>query len=52
MFALSLPLSKTVETPGVGELGLPKPELYVIMDGTPTKNKVVWRSIIDISKVH
>ena len=51
MFVLPLPLSKTVETLGVGESGLPKPELYVMMDGTPTKNKVVWRSIIDISKV-
>ena len=41
MFVLPLPLSKTVETLGVGESGLPKPELYVMMDGTPTKNKVV-----------
>ena len=48
MFVLPLPLSKTV---GVAKSGLPKPELYVMMDGTPTKNKVVWRSIIDISKV-
>ena len=51
MFVLPLPLSKTVKTLGVGESGLPKPELYVMMDGTLTKNKVVWRSIIDISKV-
>ena len=51
MFVLPLPLSKTLETLEQSEGGLPKPELYVMVDGVPTKKKVVWRSFIDINKV-
>ena len=48
MFILPLPLEKTIKT--LSESELPKPELYVIVDGAPTKEKVVWRSFIDIKK--
>ena len=51
MFVLPLPLTKTIETLTEGASELPKPELYVIVDGAPTKKKVVWRSFIDINKV-
>ena len=27
---------------------LPDPELYTIVDGRPTKDKVVWQSLVDI----
>ena len=30
---------------------LPDPELYVIVDGRPTKDKVVWQSIVDVDNV-
>ena len=49
MFILPLPLEKTIKT--LRESELPKPELYVIVDGAPTKEKVIWRSFIDIKKI-
>ena len=49
MFILPLPLEKTIKT--LSESELPKPELYVIVDGAPTKEKVIWRSFIDIKKI-
>ena len=49
MFILPLPLEKTIKT--LAESDLPKPELYVIVDGAPTKEKVIWRSFIDIKKI-
>ena len=30
---------------------LPDPELYIIVDGCPTKDKVVWQSFVDIDNV-
>ena len=30
---------------------LPDPELYIIVDGQPTKDKVVWQSIVDVDNV-
>ena len=51
MFVLPLPLEKSLETLEQSESGLAKPELYVIVDGMPTKKKVVWRSFVDIAKV-
>ena len=30
---------------------LPDPELYIIVDGQPTKDKVVWRGIVDVDNV-
>ena len=49
MFILPLPLEKTIKT--LSEPELPKPELYVIVDGAPTKEKVIWRSFIVIKKI-
>ena len=47
MFVLPLPLEKSLETLEQSESGLANPELYVIVDGMPTKKKVVWRSFVD-----
>ena len=30
---------------------LPDPELYIIVDGWPTKDKVVWQGIVDVDNV-
>ena len=30
---------------------LPDPELYIIVDGRPTKDKVVWQGIVDVDNV-
>ena len=57
MFFLPLPLSKTQctldLTKGVasGTPELPDPELYIIVNGTPTKSNVVWRSLVDVNQV-
>ena len=51
MFILPLPLEKTIKTLSESEPELPNPELYVIVDGAPTKEKVIWRSFIDINKI-
>ena len=57
MFFLPLPLSKTLATlDQVGQSGsaksaLPNPELYIIVNGKPTKQKVVWCSLVDVNQV-
>ena len=57
MFFLPLPLHKTVETmEGVkakdsSKISLPNPELYIIVNGNPTKNKVVWRNLVDVNNI-
>ena len=55
MFFLPLPLNKTLETldevKQSGDTALPDPELYIIINGRPTKSKVVWRSLIDVNRV-
>jgi len=57
MFFLLLPLSKTLATlDEVGQSGsaksaLPNPELYILVNGKPTKQKVVWRSLVDVNQV-
>ena len=30
---------------------LPDPELYIIVDGRPTKDKVVWQGVVDVDNV-
>ena len=54
MFFLPLPLNKTLETlddvkkhPSV----LPDPELYIIVNGRPTKANIVWRSLVNVNYV-
>ena len=39
MFVLPLPVTNTVEKLELSEFGLPKPELYVKVDGVPTSKK-------------
>ncbi len=52
MFFLPLPLNKTLETlDHVKEPALPDPELYIILNGRPTKTKVVWRTLVDVNRV-
>ena len=56
MFFLPLPLNKTLDT--LEEVkhsdtanDLPDPELYVIVNGKPTKAEVVWHSLVNIDDV-
>ena len=56
MFFLPLPLNKTLDT--LEEVkhsdtanDLPDPELYVIVNGKPTKAGVVWCSLVNIDDV-
>ena len=51
MFFLPLPMSKTLATLDEVKGSLPNPELYVILNGQPTKDKVVWRSLVNVDKV-
>ena len=51
MFILPLPMANTAETLALNECGLPKPQLFVKVDGVPTKNKVLWRKFVDINKI-
>ena len=54
VFFLPLPLNKTLETLDQvmhDDSTLPEPELYIIVNGRPTKSKVVWRSLVDVNKV-
>ena len=30
---------------------LPDPKLYIIVDGQPTKDKVVWQGLVDVDNV-
>ena len=62
MFFLPLPLQNTLDR--LDEAGfkaeycsddslshLPDPELYIIVDSRPTKDKVVWQGLVDIDSV-
>ena len=51
MFFLPLPLNKTLETLSEihDKVTLPDPELFIVLNGVPTKNKVVWQTLIDIN---
>ena len=57
MFFLPLPLNKTMETLNDvkhsthAQIALPNPELYIIVNGRPTKDKVIWRSLVNINHV-
>ena len=54
MFYLPLPLEKTMETlneVGIDSNQLPDPELYIIINGQPTKSNNVWRSLVDVNKI-
>ena len=51
VFFLPLPLSRTLETLESVEGTLADPELYIIVNNKPTKNNVVWRSLVDVNNV-
>ena len=58
MFFLPPPLHKTMETlekvnecDEEHEVPLASPELYIIVNCKPTKNKVVWHSLVDVDKI-
>ena len=51
MALLPLPFNETVETVGqVNNLNsaLPEPELYIILNGKPTKQQHVWHSLVNV----
>ena len=56
MFFLPLPLSKTLETleevkPSsqiASKRTLPHPELYIMVNGRPSKQQVVWQSMVNV----
>ena len=55
-FFLALPVQDTIDklstvglTEGISpEQILPDPELYIIINGSPTKDKVIWQSLLDV----
>ena len=59
MFFLPLPLEKTLQTidkvqsnkSGEGLAGLPDPELYIIVNGKPSNNKILWQSVVNVEHV-
>ena len=60
MFFLPLPMNKTLETLDqvkdsrtniAGKCWLPNPELFIIVNGKPTKGKVVWRNLVNVNHV-
>ena len=54
MFFLPLPFNKTRETLEEVEhpsTALPEPELYIIVNGKPTKGQVVWRSLVNVDLI-
>ena len=49
-------MKKTLATlndmkPGGEIVRLPNPELYILINGIPTKNNVVWRSLVNVKAV-
>ena len=50
MFVLPLPFNNTVETVDevIASKVVSEPELYIIINGKPTKNNVLWRELVDI----
>ena len=58
MFFLPLPLDKTLQTiedvensKDVDSVGLPDLELYILVSGKPSKQKVLWQSMVNIAQV-
>ena len=54
MFFLPLPFNKNLETiqeVGCSNVQLPDPELYILINGTPTKDKVIWRTLVDVNSI-
>ena len=58
MFFLPLPLDKTLQTiedvensKDMDSVGLPNPELYILVSGKPSKQNVLWQSMVNIAQV-
>ena len=51
MFFLPLPFNKILEEVEHPSTALPEPELYIIVNGKPTKGQVVWRSLVNVDLV-
>ena len=55
MFFLPLSLDKTLQTIEEVEnnttVGLPDSELYILISGKPSKNKVLWQSLVIVDQV-
>ena len=59
MLFLPLPLEKKLKTidevqsnkSGEGLAGLPDPELYIIVNCKPSKNKILWQSVVNVEHV-
>ena len=58
MFFLPLPLDKTLQTiqdvdnsKGMASVRLPYPELYIVVSGKPSKQKVLWQSMVNVAQV-
>ena len=55
MFVLPLPLEKTlsdIKNLSFNSMSpLPDPEVYIIVNGRPTKNNVVWQSLVNVDNV-
>ena len=55
MFFLPLPIDKTLSD--LEDLStdhsslLCDPEVYILVDGHPTKDKVVWQSLVDVEDI-
>uniref|UniRef100_A0A1X7VKH2 Uncharacterized protein n=1 Tax=Amphimedon queenslandica TaxID=400682 RepID=A0A1X7VKH2_AMPQE len=42
---------ETLNEIGIDSNHLPNPELYIIINGQPTKSNNVWRSLVDVNKI-
>ena len=54
MCHLPLPLKKTMATldeVGIDLPNLPKPELYIVINGQPTKSNTIWLTLVDVNQV-
>ena len=55
VFFLPLPMAKTLEmleeVTGDYQCPLPSPELYIMVSGKPSKERVVWRTIVNVDAV-
>ena len=58
MFFLPLPLDKTIQTIDdvmnsrtMSSVGLPDPELYIVVSGKPSKQKVLWQSMVNVAHI-
>ena len=60
MFFLPLPMNKTLETLDqvkdsstniARKCWLPNPELFIIVNGKPTKGKVVWHNLVNVNHI-